>query len=75
MPGQIVTFTFPHIGNVGTNEEDIETLDADPASGVRGIVLGAAVTEPGELARDAPPRRLAEGARHRRHQRASTPAR
>ena len=23
--GQIVTFTFPHIGNVGTNEEDIET--------------------------------------------------
>ncbi|VWX56851.1 glutamine-hydrolyzing carbamoyl-phosphate synthase small subunit [Sphingorhabdus sp. 109] len=22
--GQIVTFTFPHIGNVGTNEEDIE---------------------------------------------------
>ena len=24
--GQIITFTFPHIGNVGTNEEDIETL-------------------------------------------------
>ena len=23
--GQIVTFTFPHIGNVGTNEDDIET--------------------------------------------------
>ena len=23
--GQLVTFTFPHIGNVGTNEEDIET--------------------------------------------------
>ncbi|HKS86681.1 MAG TPA: carbamoyl-phosphate synthase domain-containing protein, partial [Pseudolabrys sp.] len=23
--GQIITFTFPHIGNVGTNEEDIET--------------------------------------------------
>ena len=22
--GQIVTFTFPHIGNVGTNHEDIE---------------------------------------------------
>ena len=21
--GQIITFTFPHIGNVGTNEEDI----------------------------------------------------
>ena len=24
--GQIVTFTFPHIGNVGTNDEDIEDL-------------------------------------------------
>ncbi len=23
--GQIITFTFPHIGNVGTNEEDIES--------------------------------------------------
>ena len=22
--GQIITFTFPHIGNVGVNEEDIE---------------------------------------------------
>ena len=43
--GQIVTFTFPHIGNVGTNEEDVETVEADtPAS--TGIVLGATVTEP-----------------------------
>ena len=25
--GQIITFTFPHIGNVGTNNEDIESLD------------------------------------------------
>ena len=25
--GQIVTFTFPHIGNVGTNPEDDETAD------------------------------------------------
>ena len=39
--GQILTFTFPHIGNVGTNEEDIETLK--PA--VKGCVLGAAITE------------------------------
>ncbi len=23
--GQIVTFTFPHIGNVGANDEDIES--------------------------------------------------
>ena len=34
--GQIVTFTFPHIGNVGANEEDIETVNAAAASGVRG---------------------------------------
>ena len=46
MPGQIVTFTFPHIGNVGANEEDIETVNAAAASGVRGVVLAAAVTEP-----------------------------
>ena len=24
--GQIITFTFPHIGNVGANDEDIEDL-------------------------------------------------
>ena len=40
--GQIITFTFPHIGNVGTNVEDVET--ATPAA--RGCVLAADVTEP-----------------------------
>jgi carbamoyl-phosphate synthase small subunit len=40
--GQIVTFTFPHIGNVGANPEDVET--GTPAAG--GCVLRAAVTEP-----------------------------
>jgi carbamoyl-phosphate synthase small subunit len=44
--GQIVTFTFPHIGNVGTNDEDLESLDAAPASGVRGTVIASAVTNP-----------------------------
>jgi carbamoyl-phosphate synthase small subunit len=44
--GQIVTFTFPHIGNVGTNDEDLESLDAAPASGVRGTVIASAVTKP-----------------------------
>ena len=29
--GQIVAFTFPHIGIVGTNDEDIETTDAGGA--------------------------------------------
>lgn len=40
--GQIITFTFPHIGNVGTNAEDIETTT--PA--VRGLILRADITEP-----------------------------
>lgn len=40
--GQIVTFTMPHIGNTGTNSEDIES--AEPAC--RGIVLRDRPTEP-----------------------------
>jgi len=44
--GQIITFTFPHIGNVGTNIEDIETSNLAAASGVRGCVLRAPITAP-----------------------------
>src|SRR5476649_3036032 len=44
--GQIITFTFPHIGNVGANTEDIETASLAAASGVRGCVLRAAITQP-----------------------------
>jgi carbamoyl-phosphate synthase small subunit len=44
--GQIITFTFPHIGNVGTNAEDIETSNLAAASGVRGCVLRAKITAP-----------------------------
>ncbi len=40
--GQIITFTFPHIGNTGTNPEDIETMT--PAA--RGLVLRCDITEP-----------------------------
>lgn len=40
--GQIITFTFPHIGNVGTNDEDIETITPS----ARGCVLRADITEP-----------------------------
>jgi len=40
--GQIVSFTFPHIGNVGTNDEDIETR----ATAARGLVLKADITDP-----------------------------
>ena len=40
--GQIVAFTFPHIGIVGTNDEDIETLN--PA--VRGLIVRADAEHP-----------------------------
>src|SRR5258707_12731383 len=32
--GQIITFTFPHIGNGGTNLEDIESIDPADRGGV-----------------------------------------
>lgn len=44
--GQIITFTFPHIGNVGANEEDIETVNMAAATGARGVVLKASITGP-----------------------------
>ena len=40
--GQIVCFTFPHIGIVGTNDEDIETIN--PA--VRGLIVRADAAHP-----------------------------
>ena len=40
--GQLITFTFPHIGNVGTNDEDIEAINCH----ARGVVLRAPITEP-----------------------------
>jgi carbamoyl-phosphate synthase small subunit len=43
--GQIITFTFPHIGNVGTNAEDMEAATL-ATNGVRGCVLRATITEP-----------------------------
>jgi len=44
--GQIITFTFPHIGNVGTNEEDIETVNMAATPGARGVILHSAITAP-----------------------------
>lgn len=44
--GQIITFTFPHIGNVGANPEDTETSNLASRSGVRGCVLRTSITEP-----------------------------
>ncbi|MBI3441511.1 MAG: glutamine-hydrolyzing carbamoyl-phosphate synthase small subunit [Proteobacteria bacterium] len=40
--GQIITFTFPHIGNVGTNSSDNES--AEPV--VKGLILRSDITAP-----------------------------
>jgi carbamoyl-phosphate synthase small subunit len=40
--GQIITFTFPHIGNVGVNTEDVEAMGI----AARGLVVKQDVTEP-----------------------------
>lgn len=40
--GQIINFTFPHIGNVGTNKEDIETVN--PVA--RGLIIREDITSP-----------------------------
>lgn len=40
--GQIITFTFPHIGNVGTNSQDIEAV----APVVKGLVIRNDITPP-----------------------------
>ena len=41
---QIVAFTFPHIGNVGTNNEDVETSSPAAAVAARGAVFKAKPT-------------------------------
>ena len=43
---QIVTFTFPHIGNVGVNSEDIENASPAAASAARGAIFRCAITSP-----------------------------
>lgn len=40
--GQIITFTFPHIGNIGVNENDIEARDVKAC----GIIIREPITNP-----------------------------
>src|SRR5256885_6615599 len=44
--GQIITFTFPHIGNVGTNDEDIESVNMAATPGARGVIIRTDITQP-----------------------------
>ena len=71
---QIVTFTFPHIGVVGVNDEDIEVVNAAGVGRGRRDHARRLVRSV-ELSRSRAARRLAEGARdhwrdRRRHPRA-----
>ncbi len=43
---QIITFTFPHIGNVGVNAEDIENASPAAATAARGAIFRSPVTSP-----------------------------
>src|SRR6185312_10511309 len=43
---QIVTFTFPHVGNVGVNGEDIEEFGRGAETAARGAVFRDLPTEP-----------------------------
>src|ERR1700748_813838 len=43
---QIVTFTFPHIGVVGVNDEDIEVVNAASASAAVGAIMRADIGGP-----------------------------
>ena len=40
--GQIINFTFPHIGNVGTNKEDIES----DKIWTKGVIFNSEITDP-----------------------------
>ena len=40
--GQIINFTFPHIGNVGTNKEDHES----DKIWARGVIINSEITSP-----------------------------
>jgi carbamoyl-phosphate synthase small subunit len=75
--GQIITFTFPHIGNVGTNDEDIETVNL---AAVRACAAACSrPTSPTRRTTRSPPPRPVAQARgiiaHRRgrHPRADQP--
>ena len=43
---QIVAFTFPHIGNVGTNVQDIEQMSGSAETAARGAIFRDAPTRP-----------------------------
>ena len=50
---QIIAFTFPHIGNVGTNAEDIEQMSGGSETSARGVIFRDAPTAPANWRSDS----------------------
>src|ERR1700678_1325296 len=44
--GQIITFTFPHIGIVGVNDEDLEVVNPAAATAAIGAIMRADISGP-----------------------------
>lgn len=49
---QIVNFTFPHIGNVGANNEDIETSNLDKKMHIAGVITHSIINTPSNYRAD-----------------------
>jgi carbamoyl-phosphate synthase small subunit len=50
---QIVAFTFPHVGNVGVNVEDIEQMSGSAETAARGAIFRDVPTQPANWRADA----------------------
>ncbi len=50
---QIVAFTFPHMGNVGTNVEDLEQMSGGAATAARGAIFRDVPTPPANWRADS----------------------
>jgi len=50
---QIVAFTFPHVGNVGTNLEDVEQMSGAAETAARGAIFRDAPTRPANYRADS----------------------
>jgi len=50
---QIVAFTFPHVGNTGTNVEDIEQMSGAAETAARGAIFRDAPTPPANWRADS----------------------
>jgi carbamoyl-phosphate synthase small subunit len=51
---QIIAFTFPHIGNVGANDEDVEASSPAAATAARGAIFRTPPTAPSNYRANLP---------------------